>query len=94
MRSILNNGDVTREKEGTPWTELWDSVIKLCDGFDSKPQLTTENTTSEVTPEQDWKEWIDQGFEGISSLPCKDVTVVYGHAASRGLDIKRWSKGQ
>ncbi|KAG6851098.1 hypothetical protein H0H93_000978 [Arthromyces matolae] len=26
-------------------------------------------------------------------LPCYPTTVVYGHAASRGLDIKRWSIG-
>jgi len=26
-------------------------------------------------------------------LPCRPSTVVYGHAASRGLDIKRWSFG-
>ncbi|KAG1822025.1 Metallo-dependent phosphatase-like protein [Suillus subaureus] len=28
-----------------------------------------------------------------SSLPCYPFTVVYGHAAGRGLDIKRWSIG-
>ncbi|KAJ6531830.1 Metallo-dependent phosphatase-like protein [Mycena capillaripes] len=28
-----------------------------------------------------------------SSLPCYPATVVYGHAASRGLDVKRWSVG-
>lgn len=27
------------------------------------------------------------------SLPCRPATVVYGHAASRGLDVKRWSIG-
>jgi hypothetical protein len=28
-----------------------------------------------------------------TTLPCYPATVVYGHAASRGLDIKRWSVG-
>ncbi|KIK63038.1 hypothetical protein GYMLUDRAFT_41342 [Collybiopsis luxurians FD-317 M1] len=28
-----------------------------------------------------------------SSLPCYSSTVIYGHAASRGLDINRWSIG-
>jgi hypothetical protein len=28
-----------------------------------------------------------------TSLPCYPFTVIYGHAASRGLDIKRWSVG-
>ncbi|KAF7970618.1 hypothetical protein HWV62_5031 [Athelia sp. TMB] len=27
------------------------------------------------------------------SMPCWPATVIYGHAASRGLDIKRWSFG-
>ncbi|KAJ7170719.1 Metallo-dependent phosphatase-like protein [Mycena crocata] len=27
------------------------------------------------------------------SLPCYPATVVYGHAASRGLDVKRWTVG-
>jgi hypothetical protein len=31
--------------------------------------------------------------KGKGSLPCRPSTVVYGHAASRGLDIKRWSVG-
>ncbi|EKM58314.1 uncharacterized protein PHACADRAFT_140136 [Phanerochaete carnosa HHB-10118-sp] len=30
-----------------------------------------------------------RGYE----LPCHPATVVYGHAATRGLDIKRWSMG-
>ncbi|KAJ7158725.1 Metallo-dependent phosphatase [Mycena filopes] len=28
-----------------------------------------------------------------AELPCYPATVVYGHAASRGLDVKRWSVG-
>ena len=26
-------------------------------------------------------------------LPCMPVSIVYGHAAARGLDINRWSFG-
>ena len=38
------------------------------------------------------------GFEGAAlrnkdSLPCHPSTVVYGHAASRGLDVHRWTMG-
>jgi hypothetical protein len=35
------------------------------------------------------------GFESElkGTLPCMPATVIYGHAASRGLDIKRWSIG-
>ncbi|KAK7050945.1 hypothetical protein VNI00_005057 [Paramarasmius palmivorus] len=28
-----------------------------------------------------------------TTLPCRPATVVYGHAASRGLDVKRWTIG-
>ncbi|KAF8206389.1 hypothetical protein K438DRAFT_1931587 [Mycena galopus ATCC 62051] len=28
-----------------------------------------------------------------TALPCYPATVVYGHAAARGLDVKRWSVG-
>lgn len=28
-----------------------------------------------------------------TSLPCYPFTIIYGHAAGRGLDIKRWSVG-
>ncbi|THV07393.1 Metallo-dependent phosphatase [Dendrothele bispora CBS 962.96] len=36
-----------------------------------------------------------KGFdtEEKHTLPCMPATVIYGHAASRGLDIKRWSIG-
>lgn len=38
------------------------------------------------------------GFEraalgGKDSLPCHPSTVIYGHAASRGLDVHRWTVG-
>ena len=38
------------------------------------------------------------GFDDLSSnkhhtLPCLPMTVVYGHAAARGLDVKRWTFG-
>lgn len=38
------------------------------------------------------------GFEpsaqiGRDSLPCHPSTVVYGHTASRGLDVHRWTVG-
>ena len=35
----------------------------------------------------------DDEPETTYSLRCRPATVVYGHSASRGLDIKRWTKG-
>jgi hypothetical protein len=47
-----------------------------------------------------WNEIISRcvGFERTalgaeSSLPCHPSTVIYGHTASRGLDVHRWSVG-
>jgi len=73
MRSILNNDEVTKEnKKGHPWSELWNSVVDRCAGFDVQ---------------------IDAANSKQSKLPCLPSTVVYGHAAARGLDIKQWTKG-
>lgn len=93
MRSISDNGEVTRENDGTPWSKLWHKVIDLCDGFDVKPELASANTTAEFDAQQGWEAWAENEFKHTSALPCRDVTVVYGHAASRGLDLKKWSKG-
>lgn len=35
----------------------------------------------------------NQDAEELSALNCSPVTVIYGHAAGRGLDIKPFSKG-
>ena len=31
--------------------------------------------------------------KGPTTLPCLPFTIVYGHAATRGKDIRKWSKG-
>jgi len=36
---------------------------------------------------------LGEGDVSIAPLPCLPSTVIYGHAAARGLDIKRWSFG-
>ncbi|KAJ1307790.1 hypothetical protein OPQ81_001875 [Rhizoctonia solani] len=91
MRSILKNGQISRGKDGVPWSDLWHKVIKLCDGFDD--QSTRNSTEAEFDGEDGWNRWVENELKAVKSLPCKDVTVVYGHTASRGLDIKKWSKG-
>ncbi|TRM64716.1 Metallo-dependent phosphatase-like protein [Schizophyllum amplum] len=37
--------------------------------------------------------YVTNAVKPKDSLPCMPSTVVYGHAASRGLDVKRWSIG-
>jgi len=84
--SVLNMRGITRKdnavtkstSKGEPWAELWNSIIDRCDGYEDFWSLSG----SEVDVERAKKK-----------LPCYPSTIVYGHAASRGLDIKRWSKG-
>jgi len=67
--------------------------------------LRKDNTVSRKTNKgkawtEVWNEIMSRcvGFEraalsGARSLPCRPSTVVYGHTASRGLDVHRWSMG-
>jgi len=71
-------------KEGTPWTRYWNNQMSLCDGFYS------EKTTMHI---QD-PDSMSIASDGLSkSLPCYPSNVIHGHAASRGLDINRFSFG-
>jgi len=81
MRSILDNADVSREsKRGTPWTDLWDMIMTNCNGFHKR----------DVQRDTGWQ---DDLKSATSGLPCLPINVIYGHAAARGLDVKRWSFG-
>jgi hypothetical protein len=68
-----------------------------------KKDKTVTKSSKNGTPWSDiWNEAMGRcvGFDRrleenmkVKPLPCRPSTVVYGHAASRGLDIKRWSFG-
>ncbi|KAL1680308.1 Metallo-dependent phosphatase-like protein [Schizophyllum commune] len=79
MRSVLDDGDVTRKgNDGTPWSHYWNRDMKSCVGYDGSLRLGDEEEAAKHKDRE---------------LPCMPSTVVYGHAASRGLDVKRWSIG-
>ncbi|KZS92523.1 Metallo-dependent phosphatase [Sistotremastrum niveocremeum HHB9708] len=79
MRSILEGGDVTRKGDvGQPWSEIWNEWMDKCGGFD----VSDLNDLTDIS---------ELGKE--TKLPCRPSTVIYGHAASRGLDVKRWTMG-
>ena len=81
VRGVLDSGKVTRSsKEGEPWSDLWNSILERCDGFEDFWSLYNESSG-------------DIDMSKAKKLPCYPSTIVYGHAASRGLDMKRWSKG-
>lgn len=91
MRSVKKNGDVTRNMDkGTPWSKLWADAMKHCKGFGlpGKDDISTDAALehSEVASG-------DEARTTKYKLKCYPSTIVYGHAATRGLDIKRWSFG-
>ena len=60
--------------------------MERCDGFDDIADYSSAESSS-----------IEDDSDALAkkkySLQCQPSTVVYGHAASRGLDVKRWSVG-
>ena len=82
MRSVLRSGDVSRNAhEGTPWPKLWDKIMKQCHGYHLGPSKRT------ILDRED-----DIGSPSLH-LSCLPINIVFGHSASRGLDVKRWSFG-
>lgn len=48
---------------------------------------------SSISSTQQAPDTSDDEYEEELSFPCEPSTVIYGHAASRGLDVKRYSMG-
>lgn len=83
MRSVRKNGRPTRSSsKGTPFSDLWNKIMNKCSGFQ-----TSNARLGSVTRVAGYQE------SQLAHLPCYPSTVVYGHAAGRGLDVKRWSIG-
>ncbi|WWD07885.1 hypothetical protein V865_005992 [Kwoniella europaea PYCC6329] len=100
-------GKVTKSgKKGTPWSDVWKKEMKRCKGKGKWLVDGMGETEAEKIHEEDDKiELQDEdrkrqkpgsptvGPEEEGDLGCSPVTVIYGHAAGRGLDIKPFSKG-
>ena len=101
MRTLVKKHKwvVSRKKSGRRWSEIWNEVMHLCKGF----ELDGETGETEENGLVDWgtssKDGgrVDDGVESLKKkgikLPCVPTTVLYGHAAGWGLDLKPWSKG-
>lgn len=86
MRSVRKSGKVSRiGDKGTPWSKLWNKQMKRCIGFDTGIASDEDEDASKKHKDKEDKDDYD--------LPCRPSSVVYGHAATRGLDVKRWSMG-
>ncbi|KZT73603.1 Metallo-dependent phosphatase [Daedalea quercina L-15889] len=80
---------VTRDNnKGTPWSEVWNEQMELCKGFDIAPPTDSDDRHKRPSLSGRLGDETD-----LEALPCEPATVVYGHAATRSLDIKRWSMG-
>jgi hypothetical protein len=77
MRSILK-GKVLKGKKGRYWTEVWQEQMDKCAGF--KNNGLAMNRDLEESTKHD-------------KLPCYPISAIYGHTASKGLDIHRWTFG-
>ncbi|KAL4062759.1 Metallo-dependent phosphatase-like protein [Scleroderma yunnanense] len=87
MRSVHEDGSISRKKKGTPWPELWNNIMNMCSGVDSDLSDSFsegQHPLSGTAKEEDMR---------ASQLPCFPSMIVYGHIAARGLDVKRWSVG-
>lgn len=84
MRSVADDGSVSKGKKGIPWPELWNDVMDRCGGIADDKLSSTRLQFAMSTGEGDVKQ---------SRLPCFPSMIVYGHIAARGLDVKRWSVG-
>ena len=82
----IKNGEVTKKnKVGRPWSDLWNLEMKRCVGYNEELEHGAVDGVGEE---------ISGGKKGSEkALPCYPSTVIYGHAAARGLDLKRWSIG-
>jgi hypothetical protein len=88
MRGVKKDGEVTKKnKKGRPWSELWNLEMKRCVGYNEELAHTAvDGDSKELSGKK-------KGSEHEQALPCYPSTVIYGHAAARGLDLKRWSIG-
>lgn len=77
---------MSRETEdGTFWADMWNSVMKRCGGFEP------EDETNDYENIDDRK--LSSKKQLKKPLPCLPSTVIYGHTASQGLDVRRWTMG-
>ena len=109
MRTLVKKHQwvVSRGKTGRRWSEIWNEVMHLCKGFElTAVDEDGEDGDVEGWVESGLVDWgtsskngerVDNGAESLKKkgikLPCEPTTVLYGHAAAWGLDLKPWSKG-
>ncbi len=100
IRGVRKSGKATRRGDkGKHWAKIWNGQMKRCGGFVESSEREGEGDEDEdddrvparfrLTEARDK----DDDHDDDASLPCYPSTVVYGHAASRDLDVRRWTVG-
>ena len=84
----VKKGEVTKKnKKGKPWSDLWNLEMSSCVGYNEELRHgAVVGDSKEISGGK-------KESEQVPALPCYPSTVIYGHAAARGLDLKRWSIG-
>lgn len=97
MRSVLANGKISKKLgDGIPWSTLWKQHMESCFGYKPVPRDTRRDTDDlDAAMNGTTSDDSDDDSLGVKkyNLLCYPSTTVYGHAAGRGLDTKRWSFG-
>ncbi|KAH9850323.1 hypothetical protein C2E23DRAFT_735470 [Lenzites betulinus] len=91
IRGVRKSGKATRRSDkGKHWAKIWNGQMKRCGGFvdDAGERALPRASLVDDTQGKD-----SGDDEDDSPLPCYPSTVVYGHAASRDLDVRRWTVG-
>jgi len=86
IRGVKNGEATKKNKKGKPWSDLWNLEMNSFVGYNEE--------LAHGAVDGDRKGKISgRKKESEQVLPCYPSTVIYGHAAARGLDLKRWSIG-
>ncbi|EKM78774.1 hypothetical protein AGABI1DRAFT_114368 [Agaricus bisporus var. burnettii JB137-S8] len=83
VRSVVKDRDLSSSAhKGVPWADYWNGQMSMCAGFKSERAIQIQSDAQ-----------IQLGISKTKELPCHPFSVIYGHCASRGLDIDRWTFG-
>lgn len=91
VRSITKDGKISKAASGgTPWSKIWQAHMRSCNGYHTKDKAADRDSSDNSHILFDSEE---EATSKKLDLKCYPSTTIYGHAAARGLDVKRWSFG-
>lgn len=93
MRSVLDGKVLKKAKKGTYWTKIWQEQMESCAGFDGRGLELAGEHQDTIVDSNDFIFRAQLETRKHLKLPCYPASTIYGHTASKGLDIKRWTFG-